>query len=640
MTIIGDHWVDGEGRRLVLRGANLGGDCKVPTRPDGDTRLKEGFYDRNGVSFVGRPFPLEEADGHFSRLKRWGLDFHRLLVTWEAVEHDGPGIYDEEYLDYVEGLVAKAGEHGVSLFVDPHQDAWSRWTGGDGAPIWTLEAAGFAPERLFASGAAHLNQELGAAYRRMSWISNYERLACATMWTLFFAGDAFAPGIGPLGYGPDEAASASDSLQDFLQGHYVAAMAKVAERLAPFPCVVGFDSLNEPSMGFIGTRSLLKVGGMTSLGTTPSPWEGILAASGYPVDAAIFAIRGLSRKRIGTERLGAEGTRAWMDGVDCIWRRAGVWDVAADAVPVLKRPGHFSVRDGEPVDFTGDFLEPFMRRFDSEVCTAAGKGRRFVLFVEGVPNAARPTWDRGESGSVVDATHWYDDLTLVTKRWLGFAAYDARRGRIVLGPGRVRRYFIEALRELKEWSARKMAGAPTLLGEFGLPFDLNGAKAYRGGGYRVHEKALSAYYDAVDANLLDSTIWNYASSNRHEGGDHWNTEDLSIFCRDDLEAGRTETGDAADAGGRALRGFVRPYARATSGEILEMRFDSRRGLFLFRYRPDPAIAAPTEIFVPELQFPRGFAVEARGCEAEVLRGAILLRAEPGAREARLRLWRK
>ena len=59
------------------------------------------------------------------------------------------------------------------------------------------------PERLFASGAAHLNQELGASYPRMSWISNYDRLACATMWTLFFAGDDFAPGIGPLGFGPE-----------------------------------------------------------------------------------------------------------------------------------------------------------------------------------------------------------------------------------------------------------------------------------------------------------------------------------------------------------------------------------------------------------------------------------------------------
>ena len=285
-----------------------------------------------------------------------------------------------------------------------------------------------------------------------------------------------------------------------------------------------------------------------------------------------------------------------------------------------------------------------MLRFDRGVCAAKG-ARRFALFVEGVPNAERPTWEDSDAAAsggaaIVDATHWYDDLTLVTKRWLGFAAYDARHDRMVIGPRRVRRYFIEALRELKDWSARKMAGAPTLLGEFGLPFDLNGARAYRTGDYRVHEKALSAYYDAVDASLLDSTIWNYTAANRHDRGDLWNTEDLSIFCRDDLEAGRTETGDIADAGGRALRGFVRPYAQATAGELLEMRFDSRRGTFLLRYRPDPSIAAPTRVFVPALQFPRGYSVEASGCEARILPGAIELLAKAGAVEVRLRLKRK
>ena len=181
MRVQGDHWVDEEGRRLILRGANLGGDCKVPVMPDGDTKNKAGFYDRKGVSFVGRPFPLAEADEHFTRLSRWGLTFLRFLTTWEAVEHDGPGLYDEAYLDYLEAVVAKAGEHGISLFIDPHQDVWSRWTGGDGAPIWALEAAGFCPERLNASGAAILNQELGDAYPRMIWTSNHDRLACATM---------------------------------------------------------------------------------------------------------------------------------------------------------------------------------------------------------------------------------------------------------------------------------------------------------------------------------------------------------------------------------------------------------------------------------------------------------------------------
>ena len=82
-------------------------------RPDGATYIREGFYDHRNVSFVGRPFPLEEADEHFRRLLAWGFTFLRFLVTWEAVEHAGPGIYDEEYLDYLVEIVHKAGEHGL-----------------------------------------------------------------------------------------------------------------------------------------------------------------------------------------------------------------------------------------------------------------------------------------------------------------------------------------------------------------------------------------------------------------------------------------------------------------------------------------------------------------------------------------------
>jgi hypothetical protein len=411
--------------------------------------------------------------------------------------------------------------------------------------------------------------------------------------------------------------------------------------------VVGFDSLNEPNAGFIGATDLRRLSPRMSLGASPSPWEAMLAGSGHPVDVEVLGIRGLARKKVGVERLGAEGLSSWKGGLDCIWKRAGVWD-EIDGAPILKRPGHFAAIGGAPVDFTRHFLEPFIRRFDREVCAGGtapigAEPRRFVLFVEGVPNAERPTLaavaDPSRAGGVVDATHWYDDLTLVTKRRISFLAYDARRDRIVLGRKRVRRYFADALRELKAYGAEHMGGAPTLLGEFGIPFDMRGSKAYETGDYRCQERALAANYDGVDAALIDSTLWNYTADNRHDRGDLWNGEDLSVFCRDEMEAGRTETGDGADAGGRALRGFVRPYARATAGEILEMRFDTRRGTFLLRYRPDPAVAAPTEVFLPVLQFPRGYTIETEGCEARVAKGALLLRANEGAAVAVLRVAR-
>jgi hypothetical protein len=95
-----DGWFQDEfGRTLLLRGVNLAGTTKMPARPDGATFRGIGdphwSAGHRNVSFVGRPFPLEEADEHLARLRAWGLTFVRFLVTWEAIEHEGPGIYDE-----------------------------------------------------------------------------------------------------------------------------------------------------------------------------------------------------------------------------------------------------------------------------------------------------------------------------------------------------------------------------------------------------------------------------------------------------------------------------------------------------------------------------------------------------------------
>ncbi|MGD8474700.1 MAG: glycosyl hydrolase family 5, partial [Anaerolineae bacterium] len=108
MQIDGSGFKDRNGRTLILRGVNLGGSSKVPY-PHGATHVREGFFEHRDVSFVGRPFPLEEADEHFARVRAWGFTFLRLLTTWEAIEHAGPGIYDCDYLDYLYEIVRKAG---------------------------------------------------------------------------------------------------------------------------------------------------------------------------------------------------------------------------------------------------------------------------------------------------------------------------------------------------------------------------------------------------------------------------------------------------------------------------------------------------------------------------------------------------
>ncbi len=612
----GGDFIDEYGRVLLLRGVNLGVNSKVPASPDGRTHLSEGFYDGRNVSFVGRPFQLDEADAHFSRLARWGQRFVRLLVTWEAIEHAGPGVYDTAYTDYLEGIVESAARNGIGLFIDPHQDVWSRWTGGDGAPMWTLEALGFEPKNLHASGAAMLHQEMGERYPRMQWFSNHLRLACATMFTVFFAGNDFAPGILAEG----------EPIQDYLQRRYFEAIAQVATRLARYSNVVGFGSMNEPGEGFVGIGDVGAArNDLLMPGLAPTPWEAMRAGEGLTVDATRIGVRGASLRPVERVRLGMPGVRAWKEGEVCVWRRVGLWDIEGDRA-VVKRPRWFAeaarakgagaeggsngapsaqgdsakMSGGAHALFNERYFKPFVQKFAArmeEVRTMAGRSHTFMVFVESSPLGELPHIE-GIPGLVNEA-HWYDSFTLTLKRWTGFLAYDPEARRLIVGPRAVRRNFVDALSRIVRHSRERMGGCPTLLGEFGLPYDINGGSAYRTGDFSAHERALSAYYDALDANLLSATIWNYTADNDHAHGDGWNGEDLSVYCGE-------------DGGGRALRGFVRPYAMAVAGTILRMRFNARHGIFELDFAPYREIGAPSLVYVPMLQFPRGALVSVEG----------------------------
>ena len=623
---------DAEGRTLILRGVNLGGSSKYPVRPDGRSHVREGFYRGRDVSFVGRPFPPAEAGEHLDRLKLWGLDFLRLLVPWEAVEHAGPGLHDEEYLDYLEGVAAAAGDRGIRLFVDPHQDCWSRWTGGDGAPSWTVEEAGFELRNLHDSGAAFLHQEHGDPCPRMVWAANYARLACATMFTLFFGGDHAAPELRVQG----------ELFKERLQGHYIRAMSAVARRLGRFPNVVGFDSMNEPSAGFLGLSDLRRLErALTRTGPMPSPWEAMQAGDGRAVEVDRYGITPRGQAVTGRAVLGREGVRAWREGVECVWRRAGIWDEACGK-PVLLRPdAFFRTREGRPLDFGEHCLKPFAKRYIREVRAAAENGRRFLLFLETVPMDQPPAWSAEDDPAAVNAEHWYDALTLTLKRWFGFLGYDGEDGRIVLGRKALRRYFRKALERVVRRGKERMGGIPSLLGEFGLPFDLDGGRAYRTGDFLKHEEALGAYHDALDAAGLSSTIWNYTADNTNARGDGWNGEDLSIYSADQIRLPLPAGADPREAGGRAIRGFCRPWPRATAGIPERFRFDPRTGDLEYRYRPDPEVTAPTEIFLPPVHYPEGCRVEVEGggFELDLPERVLRVRAAPGAADVLVRVRR-
>lgn len=207
------YFRDVHNRYVYFNGINVGGTNKLPVKPipSADPRGEP-------VSFVGRPFPLSDADKWFSVLRDLGFNSIRLVVNWEAVEHDGPGKFDYEYLNYIREIVKKANEYGIYVLVNFHENLFSRMlfvnfnrkpafgeegsleymlasvfpdeaeldrgrvkfdsrTMGDGAPKWAVKAC--LPEKNLESkkwGVFKLLGNLGDAFMRDQIINNINTL--------------------------------------------------------------------------------------------------------------------------------------------------------------------------------------------------------------------------------------------------------------------------------------------------------------------------------------------------------------------------------------------------------------------------------------------------------------------------------
>src|SRR6185436_7667614 len=133
-----------EGRVAILRGIN----ARV-----------QGVFD---VTFADGRTALEAipelTDADCRRMRALGIDLLRLPINWSGIEPERDR-FDEEYLKRVDAAVKCAGDAGVLVVVDLHQDAFSKEIGEDGAPLWAIQPA---PDMLL-EGPLH---DLGE--RRMS----------------------------------------------------------------------------------------------------------------------------------------------------------------------------------------------------------------------------------------------------------------------------------------------------------------------------------------------------------------------------------------------------------------------------------------------------------------------------------------
>ncbi|KAJ3209173.1 hypothetical protein HK099_008562 [Clydaea vesicula] len=628
----GIYFTDETGRVVMLRGVNLSGAAKLPFTPNIPSHQKEHFFEsERNVSFVGRPFPLDEADQHFERLKHWGFNFFRFNITWEAIEHEGPGIYDMEYLDYLVEVLKKAKEYGFRCFIDPHQDVWSRFSGGSGAPSWTFKIAGLNIRNFKESGAAlvHNLHDDPENFPRMIWPTNYNKLACSTMFTLFFGGKVFAPKCEV-----ENKDGIKVNIQDFLQQHFVDAIAMVAKAVKKEggledSVVLGYDTLNEPHHGFIGVQSIKYVSELQELknGSTPSPFQTMLLGAGFAtyVDAWNFGWAGPQKGK--SYLIDPRGTSAWIrespiiEGEfkvyheeNCLWASHGVWDIATQE---LLKPDYFYKNpfSGKKYDFLHDFFMPFIRKYTISIRNIH---QNAIIFVEPPVNEHPPTWDvtAGDSDKrIVYSPHWYDGLTLVNKSfntWFNVDFLNAKRGKylhyataVKFGISGINTAFRNQLELIKSEGISHIGEFPCW-GDGWNGEDLSiFCKDEQRMSYSVSNKSTVAVSDheelprssmetADTIQLVDSPIHSNFIANIENEVVTLRTNEIcpklelssSLNSDDNNTISKVSPDDRINSGGRVLAAIVRPYPIYIPGRPLSLHFKMSEAYLYFSYEHD------------------------------------------------------
>lgn len=642
---------DPSGRTLILRGVNLA-DGKCPK--DQPSHILSSLdsspsSSSSRVTYLDTPFSLADAPTHLSKLRALGFTILRLPVVWEALEHQGPGRYDEAYIAHIRALVElSVKQYGFRVIVNPHQDLWSRFAGGSGAPLWTLHACGLDPAFFSDTHAAvryaewpaggDMSEAGGRGQRKkdprsippMMWTSNHNRLAASTLFTLFWAGRDVAPKCVLDGM----------NIQDYLQTHYFAAYHRLAEALGDL--VFAYDSMNEPEPGFLGWQDLERNEREDSamMGSAPTPIQGMRLGMGMEQVVDTYKLGKTGPHKSGTESV-QPGRGCWLKEEDprwtwhrseewtlgkCVWALHDVWDVETGE---LKKPGYFAKippddtlsamnSDSSTSDYQVDWKSKYWKAmFDQWVVTIRKSSPRAIMFIQA------PVFESPPPNLISSITqpelmayspHFYDALTIMKKHWHKHWNVDILsllRGRqdisnklkaLRVGEKNVRQVIADQLGALAvdvmfgDDNNKERQLVPTLIGETGIPFNLDDGKAYRNGDYTSHVTALDAILSGCDEHLLNYTLWAYSTVNTHEWGDHWNGEDLSIYSRDT----GSFPGHKYLTGFRAPAAWCRPYVQSLIGRPSRMSFDLNTSRFELEIKADTG--GDAIIYIPWLHY--------------------------------------
>lgn len=562
---------------------------------------------------------------------------------------------DQEYISYLREIILIASDIGLKIVICAHQDVWSRLSGGSGAPGWTFEVAGMDMRAFMQSRAAYVHnldqrENLpGSDPREISgpfvWPSGYQKLAASTLATLFWAGDTFAWKLQvPHGDG-------TVPIQKLLQESFLNAFGKLADAVADVAGVIGFEAQNEPHRGLISLHSWdgwnydtdLHIGHFPSLLQSCALGVGKKQRVPYYVRSWPWPTKVSHQSEVDPQ-----GRSIWKE--NCLWRQHGAWDWDPKLDrPIVQREDFFThdprpeIAGGHPgrkVEWYRDFYAPFLARFSERVA----QGKRFQTWFEPIPNEFHPPWPSTSTlealdekdkqtlqtaittqryaaqtvietlrpSNIVFAPHFYDLNVLFNKIFNGYTSVDVQglsrgmflpRALFLLESG-LRRNYTRQLSNIVKYARASLGELPIVIGEIGIPFDINGGA---NGNWTRHEQLLDALANGMEQAKVNGWCWwNYNPDNIPGPGDHWNKEDFSVVSR---------------SGPRAVSPLVRPYAVRLAGLPMSSEFDRHVGSFSLRYANPAKPTSPSErvsnvIFLPTMHFAGDIEIEASDGEVE------------------------
>jgi len=437
-------------------------------------------------------------------------------------------------------MLRLAKQYGFHVFMDPHQDVWSRFTGGSGAPMWTIYACGLDPRKLRNTGAAVVQNTWPnpVDFPKMIWATNYQRLACQTLFTLFFAGKDLAP----------KAIIDGKNIQDYLQEHYIGACQHLAQRIREagdleHNPVIGWESMNEPNSGYIGWEDLSVIPASQNLkkGTCPTAWQAILTGSGRAVEEDTYDFGNFGPYKTGKELVDPKGERAWLDTSaydehygwtrdpgwklgQCLWAQHGIWDPKNES---LLKKDYFAKHPISGEKLTHEFFHNhyFMHHYRTYSAAIRSIFPESIMFCQpspfDIPPSIKGTQD--DDPNMVYAAHFYDGITLITKKWNRYWNVDVigvMRGKyrspafaVKLGENAVRNCFRDQLAYMRKEGMDYMGERPCVYTEIGIPYDMEDKKAYQTGDYTSQTLAMDANHYALEGSgAAGFTLWTYTAA--------------------------------------------------------------------------------------------------------------------------------